>query len=207
MRAAELRHITPEAGVPEGLRQHQPDRLGAGKPSSTGHVAPSSPPTPPAPSRRPRGPRRRHAVPEQRPPGDAQALEVALGPRPADKIRRREAERMRVAGVGAGHRPDQRGVEHIRVIGVMCDWLPNPSGVRSCGTRPRVCSKPTTPQHAAGMRLDPPPSVPTPIGPSPAATAAAAPPPTAAGPRRVPRVGGAPEQGRLGEHLGRIPGS
>src|SRR5438477_10448391 len=64
----------------------------------------------------------------------------------------------------------------VRVIGVMCDWLPNPSGVRSCGTRPSVCLKPTTPQHAAGMRLDPPPSVPRPIGASPAATAAAAPP-------------------------------
>jgi hypothetical protein len=64
----------------------------------------------------------------------------------------------------------------VRVNGVMCDWLPNPSGVRSCGTRPSVCLNPTTPQHAAGIRLDPPPSVPTPIGPSPAATAAAAPP-------------------------------
>src|SRR5690242_8556138 len=64
----------------------------------------------------------------------------------------------------------------VRVIGVMCDWLPNPSGVRSCGTRPSVCLNPTTPQHAAGMRLDPPPSVPTPIGANPAATAAAAPP-------------------------------
>src|SRR5579863_4237469 len=64
----------------------------------------------------------------------------------------------------------------VRVIGVMCDWLPKPSGVRSCGTSPSVCLKPTTPQHAAGMRLDPPPSVPTPIGTSPAATEAAAPP-------------------------------
>src|SRR5207249_1092322 len=45
-----------------------------------------------------------------------------------------------------------------------------------CGTRPKVCLKPATPQHAAGMRLDPPPSVPMPNGTRPAATAAAAPP-------------------------------
>ncbi len=82
----------------------------------------------------------------------------------------------------------------------MCDWLPNPSGVRSCGTRPKVCLKPTSPQHAAGMRLDPPPSVPTPIGPEPGShrrRGAARRP--AAGPREVPRVRGAPEQRRLGE--------
>ena len=36
--------------------------------------------------------------------------------------------------------------------------------------------KPTSPQNAAGMRTEPPPSVPMPIGPRPAATAAAAPP-------------------------------
>src|SRR5436305_5730715 len=64
----------------------------------------------------------------------------------------------------------------VRVIGVICAWLPKPSGVKSCGTSPSVCLKPTIPQQAAGMRLDPPPSVPMPIGPSPAATAAAAPP-------------------------------
>src|SRR5207253_5989493 len=59
---------------------------------------------------------------------------------------------------------------------VRCDWWPKPPAARSCGTRPKACLKPTMPQHAAGMRLDPPPSVPTPIGASPAATAAAAPP-------------------------------
>src|SRR6202040_2542491 len=51
-------------------------------------------------------------------------------------------------------------------------------------TRPKVCLKPTTPQHAAGMRLDPPPSVPMPKGASPAATAAAAPPDEPPGVRR-----------------------
>src|SRR5438093_6784437 len=42
--------------------------------------------------------------------------------------------------------------------------------------RPRVGLRPTTPQNAAGTRMDPPPSVPTCSGPSSAAVAAAAPP-------------------------------
>src|SRR4029077_6974293 len=42
--------------------------------------------------------------------------------------------------------------------------------------RPKLALNPTTPQNEAGIRNDPPPSVPSPIGPSPAATAAAAPP-------------------------------
>eukprot|EP00955_Chlamydomonas_euryale_P084921 364027-Chlamydomonas_euryale.AAC.13 len=42
-------------------------------------------------------------------------------------------------------------------------------------TRPAVGLRPTTPQNAAGMRIEPPPSVPTAIGHSPAATAAAEP--------------------------------
>src|SRR5207253_1509587 len=44
--------------------------------------------------------------------------------------------------------------------------------------RPRVGLRPTTPQNAAGTRMDPPPSVPTCSGPSSAAVAAAAPPGT-----------------------------
>jgi|SRR5215813_7867000 hypothetical protein len=42
--------------------------------------------------------------------------------------------------------------------------------------RPRAGFSPTTPQHDAGVRIDPPPSLPLPTGHSPAATAAAAPP-------------------------------
>ena len=42
--------------------------------------------------------------------------------------------------------------------------------------RPRVGFSPTSPQHEAGMRIDPPPSEPCATGTSPAATAAAAPP-------------------------------
>src|SRR5204863_679815 len=44
------------------------------------------------------------------------------------------------------------------------------------GTRPGVVRKPTTPQKAAGVRSDPPRSVPCASGPIPVASATAAPP-------------------------------
>jgi hypothetical protein len=44
------------------------------------------------------------------------------------------------------------------------------------GTRPQVGLSPTTPQQAAGIRIDPAVSLPTAPGTSPAATAAADPP-------------------------------
>ena len=43
-------------------------------------------------------------------------------------------------------------------------------------TRPREGRRPTRPQQAAGMRMEPPPSLPAAMGTMPAATAAAAPP-------------------------------
>src|SRR5215472_9798980 len=43
------------------------------------------------------------------------------------------------------------------------------------GTRPSVGFSPTSPHHAAGMRIDPPASVPMCSGPKPAAPAAPAP--------------------------------
>ena len=52
-------------------------------------------------------------------------------------------------------------------------WPNAPSG--HCGTRPNVGLSPTTPDHAAGMRILPPPSVPTCSGPKNEAAAAAAP--------------------------------
>src|SRR5205807_4129232 len=42
--------------------------------------------------------------------------------------------------------------------------------------RPRVGFRPTRPQHAAGMRIEPPPSLAWATGTTPAATAAAEPP-------------------------------
>lgn len=44
------------------------------------------------------------------------------------------------------------------------------------GTSPRPGLRPNSPQHAAGMRIDPPPSLAPATGTMPAATAAAAPP-------------------------------
>src|SRR5688572_3956230 len=44
------------------------------------------------------------------------------------------------------------------------------------GTRPRCGLSPNNPQHAAGIRIDPPPSPPSAAGTRPAATAAADPP-------------------------------
>ena len=44
------------------------------------------------------------------------------------------------------------------------------------GTRPNEGFNPNTPLNDAGMRMDPPPSVPIVSGPRPAATAAAPPP-------------------------------
>ena len=41
-----------------------------------------------------------------------------------------------------------------------------------CGTRPKLGFSPTRPHHAAGMRIEPPASVPTCSGPNPAAAAA-----------------------------------
>ena len=64
----------------------------------------------------------------------------------------------------------------VRVIGVMLERLAKASGAMSCGTTPTDCLKPTTPLQAAGMRVEPPASVPTPIGHTPAASATAAPP-------------------------------
>ena len=43
-------------------------------------------------------------------------------------------------------------------------------------TRPRDGFRPTSPQHDAGMRIEPPPSLACAIGTMPAATAAAEPP-------------------------------
>ena len=63
----------------------------------------------------------------------------------------------------------------VRVIGPTCATGANGLG-GYIGTRPSVGLSPTIPQNAAGIRIEPPPSVPTDNGPSPAARAAALPP-------------------------------
>src|SRR5688572_9955306 len=52
---------------------------------------------------------------------------------------------------------------------------PSPS-IGPAGVRARVGLSPNNPQHEAGIRMDPPPSVACAVGTIPAATAAAAPP-------------------------------
>ena len=48
----------------------------------------------------------------------------------------------------------------VRVIGPICATVPNGDSGQA-GTRPKVGLSPTTPQKLAGMRIEPPPSVPT----------------------------------------------
>src|SRR3954464_4060680 len=60
--------------------------------------------------------------------------------------------------------------------GPSTDSVFQPRKPGSLGTRPNVGLWPTTPQNDAGMRIEPPPSVPNAIEVIPAATDAAAPP-------------------------------
>src|SRR6476619_8570901 len=64
----------------------------------------------------------------------------------------------------------------LRVIGLMLEKLAKSSAAMSWGTTPADCLKPTTPLQAAGMRVEPPASVATARGATPAAMATAAPP-------------------------------
>jgi hypothetical protein len=200
---AELPDIAAEPRVPERLGQHQPDRLGAleivldrldDRAEALEHLERRL-------ARR-RAPRRRACRCREtgaRRCGCRRGRPRAAPPRRNRRVARPSECGSHLSGPAIACSISAVSIT-VRVIGVMCDWLPNPSGVRSCGTRPSVCLNPTTPQHAAGMRLDPPPSVPMPIGPSPAAyrrRGAAARP--AAGARQIPRVRGAPEKRRLGK--------
>src|SRR3954467_5465860 len=63
----------------------------------------------------------------------------------------------------------------VRVIGPTCATVPNGESGQA-GTRPNDALMPNRPVKLHGMRIEPPPSVPTASGPMPAATAAAAPP-------------------------------
>src|SRR6185295_16577101 len=63
----------------------------------------------------------------------------------------------------------------VRVIGPTCATVPNGDSGQA-GTRPNDGFSPNRPVNAQGMRIEPPPSVPSVSGPMPAATAAAPPP-------------------------------
>ena len=60
-----------------------------------------------------------------------------------------------------------------RAIGPTVSRLGASGRTPSSGTRPQVVFSPAIPQHAAGMRIEPPVSVPYAISASPAATAVA----------------------------------
>ena len=138
-----------------------------------------------APARSAGGRDRRRPARRSRPP-------AAAAPRSRRRARRPRARRARVA-VSAT----------VRVS--------TPSQTRklcpSSGptdTRPRAGLRPTSPQQEAGIRIEPPPSLPCATGTIPAATAAAAPPLEPPGVRSVShglRVG----PNRRGSVVGRIP--
>src|SRR5947208_3498755 len=64
----------------------------------------------------------------------------------------------------------------VRAIGPTHEKLVQPLALGNRDTRPSVGLSPTTPQQAAGWRMEPARSLPSASGPSPAASAAAAPP-------------------------------
>ena len=74
-----------------------------------------------------------------------------------------------------GRRAARRSRATVRVSTPSCTRNCSPSS-GACDTRPRCGLRPTRPQHDAGMRSEPPPSLPCASGTMPAATAAALPP-------------------------------
>ena len=111
----------------------------------------------------------------------------------------------RVAGLVAGEQVEQRGGlgdgarEHA---------VDRPAAMRRASgageTRWRCALRPTSPQQAAGIRSEPPPSLPWAIGTMPAATAAAAPPEEPPGVRSGP-TGCGPGRSAAARSPGRIP--
>src|SRR3990170_8315129 len=63
----------------------------------------------------------------------------------------------------------------LRAIGPTCATVPKGESGQA-GTRPNEGFRPNRPVKEQGMRIEPPPAVPTASGPMPEATAAAAPP-------------------------------
>src|SRR5437588_5821730 len=65
--------------------------------------------------------------------------------------------------------------DRVTACPMLAPFHPSPAS-GPMGVRARVGLRPNNPQQAAGMRIEPPPSVACAIGRTPAATAAAAPP-------------------------------
>ena len=145
-------------------------------------------------------------VSQRRAVGDPHAAQVrrrvagCVGERIEHVLASRRRERPAVARV----RPRQ-DVEHRRRVGDTCAragprWATVPIGdAGHAGTRPNCGLMPTVPVKAAGMRIEPPPSVPTASAPMPAATDAAAPPDEPPGRSGgIPRIAGDAAQRRIG---------
>ena len=73
----------------------------------------------------------------------------------------------------------------VRASGPKWWMVSNCVGRKSSGIRPKLGLRPTTPDHDAGMRTEPPMSVPSARGTHPAATAAPEPPEEPPGERSV----------------------
>ena len=81
--------------------------------------------------------------------------------------------------MGADYRVERhRHVPESRAIGPTHDRSMRPDGGGPLGTRPWLVLIPDSPHNAEGMRIEPPPSEPVPIGTMPAAMAAPYPPTT-----------------------------
>ena len=129
----------------------------AGLPAGQGHSITSSPAAARAASR---------ASSMRARPADGPGRRAARGPRPGGagaKPGSSSSHALDDPGDGAGHGPD--GVEGRR-------QRPAPP---PASTRPRVVLSPTTPQQAAGIRIEPPVSLPKATSASPAPTATAEP--------------------------------
>ena len=141
---------------------------------------------------RDRRPRRRRRRQRGRVPGDVQlradgveeladvvveraaivagANRIGVGSRSTSRLWRSCASRpARVANIS-------RASATERASGPYATSVFQPAEDGSRGTAPNVGLKPTTPQNAAGIRIEPPPSPPSASGPAPPATATAAPP-------------------------------
>ena len=84
-----------------------------------------------------------------------------------------------------GDARNSRASSTVRASGPKWWMVSNWVGRKSSGIRPKLGFSPTTPDHAAGMRTDPPMSLPSASGTQPDATAAPEPPDEPPGVRSV----------------------
>ena len=113
--------------------------------------------------------------PERRADRDPQARRCRPRGRPDSPGRRAAARASRAGPAALITVSISAASSTVRVIGPRCATVPNGDSGQA-GTRPKVGLSPTMPQKPAGMRIEPPPSVPTCRAPMPSAAATPAPP-------------------------------